>query len=113
MKVELIRADQPDRRIVVHKLPAILGRDPRADVDLDDSWIGQMQCILDAEGGVLHVLDLGSRLGTFINGHRVQQGMLMPGDRLMVGRTTFLVQYDLEPPRKPLSTESRIIGSRQ
>ena len=106
MKIELIRVEKPQDKVVVDKLPAILGRDPAADVHLEDSWVGQMQCILDVEGGVLHVMDLGTRLGTFVNGHRVQQATLLPGDQFTVGRTTFLVQYEPASHPEPPPAES-------
>ena len=97
MKVELVTVD-PTRRIVLDTLPAMIGRDANAEVNVDDSFVGNYHCIVDKEGDTLRVLDLGSRTGTFVNGHRVRRAaVLMPGDRLTVGRTSFVVQYDRKP----------------
>lgn len=97
MKVQLITADPP-RKIVLDALPAMIGRDANAEVNVEDSFVGNFQCILDKEGDALRVLDLGTRTGTFVNGRRVKgSAFLMPGDRLTVGRTCFVVEYDRRP----------------
>lgn len=97
MKVELVTAD-PARKIVLDALPAMIGRDPNAELSVDDSFVATYHCILDQEGDTLRVLHLGSRTGTFVNGRRVERAtVLMPGDRLTVGRTDFVVQYERRP----------------
>jgi hypothetical protein len=52
-----------------------------------------------AHNGTLWVRDLGSANGVFVNGLLETQAHLMPGDRLTVGETSFLVEYDLHPPK--------------
>jgi pSer/pThr/pTyr-binding forkhead associated (FHA) protein len=97
MKVELVTAD-PARKIVLDTLPAMIGRDATAEVNVEDSFVATYHSILDQEGDTLKVLRLGSKTGTFVNGHRMKgAAVLMPGDRLTVGRTTFVVQYDRRP----------------
>ena len=101
MKVELLSTN-PARRIVLDDLPAMVGRDVNAKVSLDDSFVARFQCIVDEEGGLLRVLDLGSRIGTFVNGSRVRgAAILTPGDRLTVGRTNFIVQYECQAIHRP------------
>jgi pSer/pThr/pTyr-binding forkhead associated (FHA) protein len=96
VKVELASAADPDGRIVLDKLPAILGQGCDAEVRLDDSWVCPYHCLLSEEDGLLVVLDLGSRTGTYIDGMRVRRAHLMPGDTLTVGRTSFVVEYDVD-----------------
>ena len=97
MKVALVTADRA-RTIVLDTLPAMIGRAANAEVNVDDSFVGSYQCILDEEADTLRILDLGSRTGTFVNGRRVKgAAVLMPGDRLTIGRTQFVVQYAREP----------------
>jgi ABC transport system ATP-binding/permease protein len=83
----------PQRTIKLKELPAMIGRDTAADVCLEDSWVGHVQCIIDRNGSALRVLDLGSKNDTFINGVRRNVAELMSGDCLTVGRTDFLIQY--------------------
>jgi pSer/pThr/pTyr-binding forkhead associated (FHA) protein len=94
MRLTLQSVGVPQRRIILEELPALIGRGAGAEVSVDDSWVGQFQCILDREGDRVRVLDLGSRNGTFVNGVRIQRVELLPGDVLTVGRTDFVVQYE-------------------
>ena len=71
----------------------MMGQDAAAEIRVPDSWIGRYQCILDQDGSLVRVLDLGSRTGTFVNGVRVARADVLPGDLLTVGRTTFLIEY--------------------
>jgi len=93
MRVTLVDTERPSRKTVLRELPALIGQDPSADVQVPDSWVGRFQCILDEDQGVLRVLDLGSRTGTFVNGVRTSRADVFPGDRLTVGTTVFAVYY--------------------
>ena len=105
MRVELTNTDDPKHKIVLSRLPAMLGQDEYAEVRVEDSWVGRYQCIIDREGDRLTVLDLGSKNGTFIDGMRIRRSHLMPGDTLTLGRTNFLVEYRFEPD-EPLPARS-------
>ena len=45
----------------------------------------------------LVVRDLGSSNGTYVNGKRVAETKLEPGDRLSIGPVTFIVRIDGQP----------------
>lgn len=92
MEVELISGDSP-RRIVLSDLPVMIGRNQTADVCLDDADVGEFQCIIERHNGTLCVRNIAGGLGTIVNGRRVKRASLMPGDRLKVGRSSFLVRY--------------------
>lgn len=105
MKLELIRLDRQKPPIVLQQFPVIVGLDRGADICLDDSSVGHYQCMIDETDGLLTVWDLGTKLGTSINGLRVSPtATLMPGDELTIGKNCFLVRYD-GPTRPPLSAE--------
>jgi pSer/pThr/pTyr-binding forkhead associated (FHA) protein len=94
MKLELISVDCQKPSIVLHQFPVIVGLDPGADVCLDDSSVGHYQCMIDDSDGMLMVWDLGTKLGTTINGERiVRKAPLMPGDEIGIGKNRFVVQY--------------------
>jgi pSer/pThr/pTyr-binding forkhead associated (FHA) protein len=63
-----------------------IGRAPRADFIVDAALVSRLHCRLEAERDVLHVIDLQSTNGTFVNDARVDRAALKPGDRLRVGR---------------------------
>ena len=64
LSVELIIHDHYGRetRCVLHKLPAIIGRNEFADVPLVNPWVSHKHCEIDWVGDVLMVRDLGSRM---------------------------------------------------
>ena len=95
MKLELTSVDRSKPPIILYQFPVIVGLDPGADICLDDSSVGHYQCMIDDSDGVLMVWDLGTKLGTVINGVRIsQKAPLMPGDELGIGKSRFVVHYD-------------------
>jgi len=96
MQIELTEVDSSTdhRKIVLDSLPVMIGQDPEAGVRLDDQWVSRHHCEISATKDTLVVRDLGSMLGTFVNGLNVTTAHLMPGDKLTVGITSFLVDYE-------------------
>lgn len=72
----------------------VLGRDPAADIVLDDPGISRRHCELrvtpDGPHLVTSVRDLDSTNGTFVNGERVTSRRIENGDHLTVGRTSLI-----------------------
>jgi pSer/pThr/pTyr-binding forkhead associated (FHA) protein len=79
--------------IEVNNLPAVIGRDSRADVRLDDHFVSRVHCEISDLNGTPVVRDLGSKHGTFVNGVKVNEAPLLRGDRLTVGVTSLSVDY--------------------
>lgn len=77
----------------VEDLPATIGRAIDADVCVADQWVSRVHCELYDLNGSLAVRDLGSKHGTFVNGLRIQETLLLPGNRLSLGMTTLKVEY--------------------
>lgn len=96
MQVTLVPIDAVDASspLRLTALPAIIGRSPTAAVQLADRWASRHHCQLDQVDGRLRVRDLESKHGTFVNDQPVRDSVLMPGDKLTVGMTSFDVEYD-------------------
>src|SRR5215813_328672 len=63
-----------------------VGRDPEADVCLDDEAVSWHHLEIEARGGVLMATDLDSRNGTALNGDPLDRPRrLRDGDTLVVG----------------------------
>ena len=94
MEVELTEVDSQtqERKIVRGRLPVMTGQSPEAGIRVDDHLVSRHHCEIVSVKGTLVVRDLGSMLGTFVNGLNVTTALLMPGDRLTVGITKFLVE---------------------
>ena len=85
----------------------IIGRRQECDLCIPLMIVSRRHCQLDQDRGHLKIRDLGSRNGTFINGQRVDQAVLNPGDKVQVGPLTFGVQIDQKPAE--LSTPDSVI----
>ena len=74
-----------------------MGRAARADFIVDAPLVSRLHCRLSLDAGHhLHVEDLGSTNGTWVNGRKIKRAPLVTGDKLKVGRVEFSVKV-----RKP------------
>jgi len=65
-----------------------LGRSSTNDIPLADRTLSRIHAKLEAQNGVLKVVDLGSRNGTLVNGIRITEPLeLHAGDRVQLGET--------------------------
>jgi predicted component of type VI protein secretion system len=76
---------------------SVVGRREDCDFRIPLGEISRKHCRLIRDGEALRVEDLGSSNGTFVNGQRVQESVLQPGDTLQVGPVLFVVQVNGEP----------------
>src|SRR6266511_548947 len=86
----ILETDAPEPDRVVFRMPdgavKTIGRSAGAEFMVDAALVSRLHCQLSASGDALHVKDLGSTNGTFVNGRRVRSAELQDGDRLAVGR---------------------------
>ena len=80
-------------RRVVRSLPAVIGRNDRAEIILTDPWVSHEHCKLVQQEGLLVVRDMVSKNGVFLHGARVLEAEVHSGDCLTVGRTEITVRY--------------------
>jgi pSer/pThr/pTyr-binding forkhead associated (FHA) protein len=99
MKARLISLDASKREeyAFLRSFPVTIGRSCEADIQLADRWVSRLHCEIDQIDGTLVVRDLHSRHGTYVNGRRIAEILLMPGNRLGIGMTKFLVSYERNP----------------
>jgi FHA domain-containing protein len=75
----------PARTITLASGVNRIGRNPANDICLDDSTVSGHHCEIVVLNEDVFVRDVGSTNGTFINGQRVSEAALLPGQRLHVG----------------------------
>ena len=63
-----------------------VGRDPRADILLDDSTVSRQHAVFRRENGAYTVIDAGSLNGTYVNRQRLDKATLKNGDEIMIGK---------------------------
>ncbi|HJT30448.1 MAG TPA: FHA domain-containing protein [Pirellulales bacterium] len=95
MKAKLISLNAGLPQIVaLEKLPVVLGRGAKADIQLSDRTLSRRHCEIDRVSATLVVRDLGSKNGTRVNRSHVAEAVLLPGDKLTLGACTFVVCYE-------------------
>lgn len=74
----------------------VLGRDTAADITLDDPGVSRRHAEIrvthDGPHLVVGLRDLGSTNGTFVNGERITSQRLDDGDRVTMGRVSFVIR---------------------
>ena len=73
----------------------IVGRAPNAQFRLpqDDLFFSRNHFLIEINPPFCRLLDLNSRNGTFVNGHRVATHELRHGDKIRGGKTTIAVEF--------------------
>ncbi|MHB9002695.1 MAG: FHA domain-containing protein [Coriobacteriia bacterium] len=62
-----------------------LGRDPRADVFLNDVTVSRNHAVVTTAGSEVSIEDVGSLNGIYVNGVNVDKAILHDGDRVQIG----------------------------
>jgi pSer/pThr/pTyr-binding forkhead associated (FHA) protein len=81
--------------ILIDKPILLFGRHAECDVQLNSKKVSRRHCVLAQVNDYLVVRDLGSTNGVRINGHRVAEGKLHPGDELTIGNFRYQVCGDV------------------
>ncbi|HWH43131.1 MAG TPA: FHA domain-containing protein [Thermoleophilaceae bacterium] len=63
-----------------------IGRSPEAEVFLDDVTVSRNHALIVRRRDGLHIDDLGSLNGTYVNRRRIESHKLVDGDELQVGK---------------------------
>jgi len=85
----LVEGGRQLRRVAVHPLPFRVGRLPGLALTLPSESVSKEHAELFLRGGTLHVRDLGSKNGTFVNSERVGEAALREGDILHLAQVEF------------------------
>lgn len=85
-------ADGPS--ILIDKPILLFGRHEECDVQLNSKKVSRRHCCLAQVNDYLVIRDLGSTNGVRINGTRVAEGKLVPGDELQIGNFKYQVCGD-------------------
>lgn len=78
--------------ITLDRAVVVVGRHYWCDVRIASHRVSRRHCCLALDGDRVLVRDLGSTNGTLINGLRVAEGVLRPGDELSIAHR----RYQLE-----------------
>src|SRR5262245_14848223 len=71
----------------------IVGRSPDCAIAIDDPSLSRRHFELAWDGRTCRLTDLGSRNGVLVNGTRVQQAIVQPGDTIQAGEVTCRLHF--------------------
>jgi adenylate cyclase len=89
MALRLISPDGTQSYDLRDGVPLIVGRAPTCDLPVFDPTISRRHAELVAEGDSLRLRDLGSSNGTFINGAKVEEAVVVVDDLVAFGKVPF------------------------
>jgi pSer/pThr/pTyr-binding forkhead associated (FHA) protein len=99
----MFKGDGDRRSFSVVREMTVIGRREDCDLRIPVGDVSRKHCRLVLEADTIRIEDLGSSNGTYVNGHRVQEVVLQPGDRIQVGPVQFIIQIDGEPPEDQMT----------
>jgi len=88
----LLDENAPPRRIPLHSLPVVIGRNPPADLILEGPTVSRRHCRLELLDGSLRLRDLASTNGTFVNGERITDPVPLD-DGAVLGIGVYRLRY--------------------
>jgi len=78
------------KKIAIHG-SMVFGRSSSCDIVVDDAHMSRRHAEINLKNGVLRIVDLQSSNGTCVNGDKVGEQLLKPGDKISFDHLTFLV----------------------
>ncbi len=75
-----------------------IGRGSDCSIVLNDPLCSRVHAVLMQDPDGWHIRDAESRNGTFVNGQRIHDAMLLDGHTLRVGSSEFMFQFAEQPP---------------
>ena len=109
----MFRSTGERRSFSVTREVTVIGRREDCDLIIPLGEVSRKHCRLVKDGDLVKVEDLGSANGTYLNGQRVQESLLAPGDTVQVGPVVFVLQLEGVPADdelRPVIAENAAVG---
>lgn len=112
MQVVLVvfMADGERRSYSLPRPITVIGRREDCDLRISLGEISRKHCRFLVKDDELHLEDMGSSNGTFVNGRRIQETTVQPGDRVQLGPVLFTVQIDGVPADEEIQPPSATVA---
>jgi predicted component of type VI protein secretion system len=94
-RLSIVSGPRAGETIEIQRGKLLVGREEDCQLRPDSEFVSRHHCVILLDEYTLRVRDLGSKNGTFVNGHRIGPGerILLHGD--MVGIGEMMCQVDL------------------
>ena len=94
VKLHLVKGNPQGKQVEVPLGTLTIGRAEDSDLIIASTRVSRHHCEILNEANRVLVRDKGSGNGTLVNGERVQEQILNPGDEVQVGPLTFAIEID-------------------
>ena len=74
----------------------VLGRGDASDTLINDPHMSRVHCRVQADGGIIRLIDAGGSSGTFYHDQKIQTVELPPGEMFRVGSSAIRYQLDVK-----------------
>lgn len=88
--------------IPLRKPKLLVGRRPSCDIRLEFPNVSSQHCELEWINGYWRLRDLRSSNGTKVNGERVDEKFVQPGDTITIAKHHFEIEYTPDPNAVPV-----------
>lgn len=94
-RLSVVSGPHSGESISIRRGKLLIGREEDCQLRPDSEFVSRHHCVLLLDEYTLRVRDLGSKNGTFVNGHRIGGGerILLHGDMIAIGE--MMCQVDL------------------
>ncbi|MFH1808673.1 MAG: FHA domain-containing protein [Pseudomonadota bacterium] len=91
VELRLVKGSAPQNRYTLEFGQSFIGRGAECDIFLPEPHVSRRHAVFELGHDSLVVRDLGSTVGTYVGGQRIEQTTLGLGDRVLVGNAVFEV----------------------
>ena len=88
--------------IPLRKPKLLVGRRPSCDIRLEFPNVSSQHCELEWINGYWRLRDLHSANGTKVNGERIDEKFVQPGDTITIAKYQFEIDYTPDPNAAPV-----------
>ncbi|MGC9089957.1 MAG: FHA domain-containing protein, partial [Caldisericia bacterium] len=79
----------------------VIGRSSTCDVRVDDPQVSRIHSLIYFKDGRYYLKDLDSENGTFINGKKISDTVINPGDKIEIGN--YSIEFNVLAPERVIS----------
>jgi DNA-binding NtrC family response regulator len=102
--VEVVAGPDKGKKVTTQDALLRVGSDVASDLVLSDQTVSRRHIELERTSKGIVLRDLGSRNGTFLDGHQVMQALIQPGDKVSLGKTKLALKQEAR------ATEVEVMG---
>jgi serine phosphatase RsbU (regulator of sigma subunit) len=113
-KLEIINGEQQGTCVLIRNGESwSIGRSAEADFRINDDHMSRIHCAISNENDTFYIRNRGSRNGCHLNGKRLEDFQIQPGDLVRIGHTMFEFSialseeklFEAPPPSTPQLSE--------